>query len=353
MLDRPALFLRLEDEDGAFGFGEVWCNFPSCGAEHRARLLATDLADLAFAMDDVQPGDVLPALTQKTHRRAIQSAEAGPYAQGIAGLDMASWDLAARLRGKPVRLLLNEKAAERMPTYASGIDIREADEVMPRCRGEGYKAFKVKVGFDPKKEPDRLKELASGLDEHERLFTDANQAWELDEALEFVKELEAGTVDWLEEPLPADSSLESWRRLADASPVPLAGGENLIGEDQFRAAIGSECLGYMQPDIAKWGGFTGCFGVARQALAAGGTYCPHYLGGGIGLIASAHLLAAAGGPGLLEVDANPNPLRDAFLSEDQMPGDGNFHLGSADGLGIEELPDSLAPYEVMHLHATR
>jgi D-galactarolactone cycloisomerase len=44
MHDRPAVFVRVEDEDGAVGWGETWCNFPSCGAEHRARLLETVVA---------------------------------------------------------------------------------------------------------------------------------------------------------------------------------------------------------------------------------------------------------------------------------------------------------------------
>ena len=39
MIDRPAVFLQLETSDGVKGLGEIWCNFPSCGAEHRARLL--------------------------------------------------------------------------------------------------------------------------------------------------------------------------------------------------------------------------------------------------------------------------------------------------------------------------
>ena len=39
MIDRPAVYLQLETSDGVKGLGEIWCNFPSCGAEHRARLL--------------------------------------------------------------------------------------------------------------------------------------------------------------------------------------------------------------------------------------------------------------------------------------------------------------------------
>ena len=39
MRDRPAVLVRIEDGDGCFGWGEVWCNYPTCGAEHRARLV--------------------------------------------------------------------------------------------------------------------------------------------------------------------------------------------------------------------------------------------------------------------------------------------------------------------------
>ena len=66
----------------------------------------------------------------------------------------------------------------------------------------------------------------------------------------------------------------------------------------------------VQPDIAKWGGLTVCRGLADDILKSGKTFCPHYLGGGIGLLASAHLLAGAGGEGRLEMDVNENPLRD-------------------------------------------
>ena len=52
--------------------------------------------------------------------------------------------------------------------------------------------------------------------------------------------------------------------------------------------------------------------MVQRARAAGLRYCPHYLGGGLGLLASAHLLAAAGGDGLLEIDSNDNPLRSAL-----------------------------------------
>ena len=55
MHDRPAVFVRAESADGAVGWGEIWCNFPACGAEHRARLLDTVVAPLLLKQDFADP----------------------------------------------------------------------------------------------------------------------------------------------------------------------------------------------------------------------------------------------------------------------------------------------------------
>jgi len=142
------------------------------------------------------------------------------------------------------------------------------------------------------------------------------------------------------EPLArADAPRADWARLAEQGHVPLAAGENVAGLAEFDRIIEERAVAFIQPDTAKWGGITGCSAVARKVLAAGLTYCPHYLGGGVGLLASAHLLAAAGGSGLLEIDYNENPLRQDVWSP-SIEG-GRTMLPDAPGLGIEEIPDSL------------
>lgn len=145
---------------------------------------------------------------------------------------------------------------------------------------------------------------------------------------------------WLEEPLACDRPADEWLTLANSSPVLLAAGENLRGDGDFDAMIASRNIAYMQPDMTKWGGFTGCLPVARRIMAAGLTYCPHYLGGAVGFMASAHLLAAAGGRGLLEADANPNPLREEMLGAPPPITGGRMVLPDAPGLGME--PDLTA-----------
>src|SRR5690606_8972658 len=117
---------------------------------------------------------------------------------------------------------------------------------------------------------------------------------------------------WLEEPLRVDRPFEEWRALSRDAAIPLAAGENYLGLDMFQAGIDAGFLQVVQPDLAKWGGISGCLPVIQAVRAAGLRYCPHYLGAGIGLMASAHVLAAVDGMGhggLLEIDSNDNPDR--------------------------------------------
>ena len=75
----------------------------------------------------------------------------------------------------------------------------------------------------------------------------------------------------------------------------------------FQGLIDSGNIEVIQPDARKWAEVTGCVAVAGKAIAASRRYCPHYLGGGIGLIASAHILAAVGGDGLTEISSCRKP----------------------------------------------
>jgi L-alanine-DL-glutamate epimerase-like enolase superfamily enzyme len=154
---------------------------------------------------------------------------------------------------------------------------------------------------------------------------------------------------WIEEPLAADRPTAEWTQVAAAAPTVLAGGENMRGAALFQHAIYSGLFGVLQPDAAKWGGHSGCLPVAQAALAAGRSYCPHYLGGAIGLLHSLHLLAAVRGPGMLEVDANANPLREDVLQNLVAVTDGSVSLPDGQGLGLEPDLKPLSNLRSLHL----
>lgn len=88
MCDRPAVLVRIEDHDGAFGWGEIWANWPAAGAEHRVRLLEMDIAPLLVGTRAQRPEDFFHRLEQQTQIRATQCGEIGPFNQVIAGLDI-------------------------------------------------------------------------------------------------------------------------------------------------------------------------------------------------------------------------------------------------------------------------
>lgn len=336
MRDRPMVLVEAVGEDGISGWGEVWCNFPSVGAEHRARLVSSGFALGVVGRVVEDPAVIFRELTESSAVLAIQAGEPGPVAQCIAGIDMALWDLAARRAEQPMWKFLGG-SNPRVAVYASGINPDDPGKLAASKRGEGYSAFKLKVGFGRERDLANLRSMREALGPGARLMIDVNQGWSLEEALAIQEALGEFDLTWIEEPLRADMPLSQWKQLAAASRAPLAAGENMAGDAQFDAAIASRAFAVLQPDAAKWGGFSGCLPVARRITAAGLRYCPHFLGGGIGLLASAHLLAAAGGDGMLEIDANPNPLRSEICGPLANVRHGHATLSDAPGLGI--VPD--------------
>lgn len=350
MRERVAVFVRVEDRDGGHGWGEIWSNFPTASAEHRATLLAEIVAPRALGRTIDDPVAWWAETDRALHVLRLQSGDAGALSAALAGLDLALHDLASRRRGVPLRQALGGHDEGAVPVYGSGLNPgHEAHAAVERLRAAGYRAFKIKVGFGAEVDLGSLQPVAAGLHDGERLMVDANQGWDVRTACGLLPRLADFRLGWIEEPLAADRPAAEWIAVAAAAPAPLAAGENLRGAGRFQRAIDAGLLGVIQPDLAKWGGHSGCLPVARAALAAGQSYCPHFLGGGIGLAHSLQLLAAVRGPGLLEVDANANPLREAVLGDLLTVREGCVSLPAGPGLGLEPDLKPLANFRSLHI----
>ncbi len=333
---RVALLIRAEDKNGAHGWGEVWANFPPCGAENKARLLESIVVPMAIGRTYASPRSAWIELTQRMRRNAIQSAEPGPFAACIAGLDVALWDLVARRAGVPLwRALGRAHAPSPLPAYASNLNPKGAPDYVAACRERGYRAFKLKVAFDLASDLENVRRICDDLRAGERFMIDANQGWDLATARPAVEAFSHYPLEWIEEAICVDDPAEHWAELAMLSRVPLAGGENVLGLAAFDTIINAGHLGVIQPDLCKWGGLSGCLPVAQRAVKAGRRYCPHWLNSGVGLLAAAHLLAAAGGDGLLEHDAMENPLQAVLAQPFPALSDGCFTIPEGAGLGVE------------------
>ena len=344
MSNRPALFVRLTASDGVCGWGEVFCNFPQVGAEHRARLIDSIFVPLLKGACADGAATVRALLDTRTRQMVIQCGEPGPFAQISGAVDQALWDMAARRAGLPLWRHLGG-LQNRVQVYASGIGPDDVVSVALAKHAQGFRAFKLKVGFGAQRDVANLSALREALGGQVTLMCDANQAWSPQEAPQRIAELAPFNPLWIEEPMGADEPIEVWQRLAKTIDVPIAAGENIRGLQAFDDALDAGYLRYVQPDVGKWGGISGGLEVARLCHKSDAAYCPHWLAGGVGLAASMHALAASGhATGMAEVDANPNPLREEVFPFEVR--EGWVRLPEAPGLGFEPDLHRLAPYRV-------
>lgn len=335
LTSRSSLLIRVTDREGMQGWGEVWCNYPPRGAHHRADLINHVAAPIIVDRDFEGPEQVFRALEKALRIPTVTAGEPGPFAQIVAGIDNALWDLAAKRTGKPIWQYFG--GVSRVEVYASGFSPDEPGPIAAQAVKNGFRAAKLKVGVDSAVDLKNSAELRAVLGSSGKLMYDANQRWSVDQASVEIRKFAEFEPVWMEEPIAGDEPLSAWKDLAKTSVLPLAAGENARGRTAFDGFVESGVLQFLQPDMGKWGGFTECLPLGRNAIAAGIKFCPHWLGSSIGLMSSLNLLGAAGGIGWGEVDANPNPLRELLMPGDIKVVEGFITLSNSPGIGF--VPD--------------
>lgn len=339
LTERVALYVKLTDSDGAEGWAEIWGNFPSVGVEHRAQLFHLYVAPRLLEAPIAHPRDMWGLLDRRLHVWGLQAGEPGAFSAIAAGADLALHDLFARKAGLPLWRWLGGTEGGPLPCYASGLNPDEqALQQVTAARERGYRNFKIKIGFGQQRDTATLRPVFASLKEGERCMVDINQGWDFATAMRSVDYLREFPLHWIEEPLTCDRPAHEWAAVRAAARAPIAAGENLRGALAFHQALSDGQYDVVQPDCAKWGGHSATLPVAQAVVATGRTYCPHFLGGAVGLMHSLHLLAAVRGlpgrEGMLEWDANPNPLREALLDGLLPLRDGVVEVPTGPGLGF-------------------
>jgi L-alanine-DL-glutamate epimerase-like enolase superfamily enzyme len=173
-------------------------------------------------------------------------------------------------------------------------------------------------------------------------MTDANQTFTRESFAALRDDLTAARVLWVEEPFPVDD-VAAYRDWPRDSGIALAFGENargLAGLEEV-IALGADIV---QPDITKTAGITQGLAIGRRAIAAGRKLCLHMYGGGLGVLASAHLTAALDGAHWLETDANDNPLYAEVFTPPIRIVAGELVMPAGAGLGVELRDDAVSRY---------
>jgi L-alanine-DL-glutamate epimerase-like enolase superfamily enzyme len=267
--------------------------------------------------------------------------------QAISGVDIALWDLAGQLEGRGIAALLDPRTAfrgatsgtaagtaARLPVYASGIGPDAAVAKAERAVAAGFRAIKLKVGFDAAADRRNVASVRDAVGADVAVMIDVNQAWTIEQTLAEGPFLAAHDVRWVEEPVPSADEHEL-RQVAGKLGVPVAAGENVYGAPAFARLFDAGAVDIAQPDVCKTGGITAMARIAALARERGVPWAPHFYGGVVGAAATLQCFAAMPGGLIVEWDANPNALRDELLVDGFDVRDGTVAVPAGPGLGVE------------------
>ena len=222
-----------------------------------ATLIESKLADVVRGADAMHP----PAVWVEMRRELRNAGQPGLGAMAVSAVDMALWDLKARLLGLPLADAL-PRFRDSVPVYGSGgFTSYDADALREQARGwvrAGMRSVKIKVGRDPDADPERVKVVRDVIGPDVELMVDANGAYRsAAEALEHAERFRELGVVWLEEPLPNDD-LAGLRQVRRGRPpgIEIAGGEYNWSLFDAERLLSAGAVDVLQSDVTRCGGVT-------------------------------------------------------------------------------------------------
>ncbi len=196
---------------------------------------------------------------------------AGASVMGLAGVDMALWDLRAKAAGLNVAGLVGACRAA-VPAYASGglwlsssLDElqREADAFLRR----GFRAMKMRLGkSDPAEDVARVRAVRAAIGPGIALMADANQQMTVPQAIRLGRMLEEFGLAWFEEPVPYTNHVGE-AAIAAALDTPIASGETEYTARGMLAMLQHRSADILMPDLQRMGGPTEFLKAAHVAAA--------------------------------------------------------------------------------------
>jgi muconate cycloisomerase len=340
---REMVLLRVRTDDGVEGLGEA-VPMTLRGGESlerverallrsRRRIGRIDPAGLA--------GDEpLEAAIDAFIHVAAGRRLAGPAA---AALEMAFFDLAGKLTGRPVWKLLRGEAAAPVrcnATLAAGEPAKVAESARAWA-DDGFDTFKLKLGAGS--DAEQVRAVRDAVGPAARIRVDANGAFPPPDAIALLAELEPLGIELAEQPSP---TLRDLAAVSASSSIPVAADESVSSSKDAGKAREAGACSYATAKLSKVGGI----GVAGAIAGELPTYLSSALDGPVGIAAAAHAANAiyrtADDPGLAHGLATQRLFADTIASRECELRDGHLHLPDGPGLGVELDEEALQAHRI-------
>ena len=319
--------VRVTLDSGLIGWGEAQAPVaPEVACTIIERILSPILVGSEFdgALSEIE------ALWWRMYSAMRVRGQTGGFMlDAIAGIDLALWDLAGIIAGKPVSALIGE-ARSRVPAYLSGLPGGKVDGIRPWLDA-GFRDVKI---FHHAEEHRLLEDCDAVRALGARFAVDA--LWRLtpDSAIDFAGQLSRRSALWLEAPLPPESA-RLHGDLARRTIVPIAIGESYRTRFELEPFFDEHAMRFVQPDLGRTG-ITEGLRIAREAARRGVEVIPHVsIAMGPQLAAAIHFAAAIPNCRLLEFNPTVLDTANQYLRSPLRVEDASYVVPQEPGLGVQ------------------
>jgi galactonate dehydratase len=352
---RETLVVRLTSDDGAVGWGEA---LAPVAPEVPALIVERLLAPVLLGAD---PTRVRPLTSRLRDLMRERGHLGGHQADAVAAVDIALWDLAGRLAGLPVHVLLGGAFHDEIPTYVSGLPPRpsktpatvpdelaedDAARVSQAAKWVARGARRIKVGLGHGVDAD-LATVAALQAVHPdlKVAVDMHGVYSLADAIRLGRGLDELGAWFLEMPI-AFEDVAGHADLAARLDLPVALGEHLRHRWEFQPFVQARALGLAQPDIGRTG-ITEGVAIAEYAATHHLGVAPHHSAGlGLAFIAGVHVAAVSSN--LVGFEWHTDLFRrvDEILTTPLPRTASSIPLPQGPGLGVEVDAEAVARFRV-------